>query len=247
MSTEDLNNLQLILQGVLNPDNNIRKEAEAKLSEYKSHKTALCYCLSILLIESKDKSVKTLASVLLRKSLTIGETEEVSQTWAEMEDNYRNSIKDNILKAVIAESEKNQKIKYCDTMATIVENVFESKGSWPDLFTFIIEGISLELKPENIPNIETVLFLLSQIFGLVYEEMISKLDAFISIFEKFFQYSDLNLKSRTSQIIGEILSIVKKKDSKKFKIFIPLILEHTMNCLTTPKEELNVSIVYYKI
>ena len=242
MSTEDLQNLTNILQGVLNPDNNLRKEAELKLNQIRENKPAFCFCLTKLLVESPEKSVKTLASVLLRKTLSIGDKEEVSAAWLVMDANTKTSIKENILKAVIAEADKNQKIKYCDTMATVAENVFESKDTWPDLFNYIYEGISLELNPTNIPNIETVLFLLTQIFGLVYEEMITKLEAFITTFQNFFKSDDFNLKSRTSQVIAEILSIVKKKDSKKFKEFVPLILEHTMKCLTTDKQEHNLKI-----
>ena len=49
-----------------------------------------------------------------------------------------------------------------------------------------------------------------------------------------------DLKTRTSQVIGEILSIVSKKESKKFKVFIPLVLEHTYKCLIDDKHENNV-------
>eukprot|EP00340_Litonotus_pictus_P012553 CAMPEP_0170535624 /NCGR_PEP_ID=MMETSP0209-20121228/101705_1 /TAXON_ID=665100 ORGANISM="Litonotus pictus, Strain P1" /NCGR_SAMPLE_ID=MMETSP0209 /ASSEMBLY_ACC=CAM_ASM_000301 /LENGTH=1014 /DNA_ID=CAMNT_0010836917 /DNA_START=614 /DNA_END=3658 /DNA_ORIENTATION=- len=132
-------------------------------------------------------------------------------------------------------------------MATVCENVFQNKEGWTDLFNFIYQGISLGLEPNNIDNIETVLFLMSQIFGLVYEEMIPKLDAFITTFESFYKYDNFDLKTRTSQVIGEILSIVRKKESKKFKIFIPSILEHTFKCLTTPKQEANLKLCLMSI
>lgn len=244
MSHEELQEVQKVLKGVLNPDNTIRKEAEIKLTNFRKNPSAFCYYLSAVLGEAEsEKGIKTLASVLLRKILTVPENEFVSATWKGIEDNFKNSIKENILKAVINEADKNQKLKFCDTMATIAENVFDSKEGWIDLFNFIYQGISLPLEPGNVSNIETVLFLISQIFGLVYEEMITKLDAFISTFESFFKYDDFGLKTRTAQVIGEILSVVRKKDSKKFKHFIPIILEHTYKCLTTPDKEQYVSTI----
>ena len=240
MSTEDIQTLHEILKSLLTPDNNIIKEAEAKLAQVKQNNAVFVPVLSKIILEAPEKGVKTLASVLLRKTVTISESDSVSPKWASLDDNTKSQVKQNILQSVINETDKSQKIKFCDTMATICENVFESKENWPDLLTFIYEGISLPLEPQNITNIETVLFFISEIFGIIYEEMVSKLDGFIQTFENFFKYDNVELKTRTSQVIGEILSIVKKKESKKFKPFIPSILEHTFKCLTTGNES-NVS------
>ena len=236
MSTEDIQTLHQTLKNILTPDNNIIKEAEEKLTLIKQNNTVFVFALSKIILESPEKGVKTLASVLLRKTIKIPEKEDVSPNWSSLDDNTKSQVKQNILQAVISETDKNQKIKFCDTMATICENVFESKENWPDLLYFIYEGISLPLEPQNITNIETVLFFISEIFGIIYEEMVSKLDGFIKTFENFFKYDNIELKTRTSQVIGEILSIVRKKESKKFKPFIPSILEHTFKCLTTGNE-----------
>lgn len=240
MSQNELAQVNEILRNILNPDNNIRKDAELKLNTLRSNIGALVFYLAKLLNESDEKGVKTLASVLLRKTLTTTDKFPISQAWASLDDNSKSQVKENILKAVINETDKNQKIKYCDTMATVCENVFEAKEQWTDLLAFIDQGLRLQLEPSNVANIETVLFLLSQIFSIINEEIISKLDSFISVFESYFKYEDYNLKTRTSQVIGEILSIVKKKDSKKFKHFIPLILEHTYKCLIANNQENNV-------
>lgn len=246
MSQEELQEVKKVLKGVLNPDNEVRKDAEIKLAVLRKTPSAFCYYLSKVLSDAdSERGMKTLASVLLRKILAVSEKDFVSPIWKAIDDNFKNSIKENILNAVINEADKQQKLKFCDTMATVAENVFDSKEGWVDLFNFIYQGISLPLEPANVSNIETVLFLISQIFGLVYEEMITKLDAFISTFEGFFKYDDFGLKTRTAQVIGEILSIVRKKDSKKFKHFIPIILEHTYKCLTTPNKESYVGIIFY--
>ena len=85
------------------------------------------------------------------------------------------------------------------------------------------------------------IFLLSQIFGYIYSDIENKLDDFISYFKTFFGTNSYDLKTRTSQVIGEILTVVNKKESKKFKEFIPLVLEHTYKCLIDVKQENNVS------
>jgi hypothetical protein len=245
MSSEDIQAVHQILQNILSNDNTVRGNAEKQLNQLRSNAGALVYCLSKVVLDSTEKGVKTLASVLLRKTLDIKEEHDVNPIWEKLEANIKESIKQNILQAIINEPSKAQKIKYCDTMATVAENVFESNEGWPDFFNFIYQGISLPCDlPENIPNIETVLFLLSQIFGYIYEELIPKLDSFISTFELFFKTDNFDLKTRTSQVIGEILTIVNKKESKKFKLFIPSVLEHTYKCLLDIKQENNVSLYF---
>lgn len=246
MSQEEIQAIHTILQNILSPDNTIRGDAEKQLNQLKSNSAGLVFCLSKILIETTISGVKTLACVLLRKILHIKEEDAVNPIWTGLESSAKEEIKSNLLKAIIQEQNKTMKIKLCDTMATVAENVFESKEPWVDFFNFIYQGISLSPEAaENIPNIETVLFLLSQIFGYVYDELVPKLDSFITTFNLFFKTESFELKTRTSQVIGEILTIVGKKDSKKFKTFIPLILEHTMKCLMNPKEEQNVRLLFY--
>lgn len=242
MSSQDILNVQQILSDILSNDNSVRGLAEKRLEELRNNQGALVFCLSQILVESSEKAIKTLASVLIRKTLDIKESDSVNPIWKGLDETFKNAIKTNLLQSILKEPIKSQKIKYCDTMATVAENVFESKEGWADLFNFIYEGVSLSPLPENLANIETVLFLMSQIFGYIYDELVPKLASFIITFEGFFLTDNFDLKTRTSQVIGEILSIVPKKESKKFKEFIPKILEHAYKCLVDEKQENNLKL-----
>lgn len=225
---------------LLSHDNEIRKAAELQLDSLRQNVPALVHCISKVLLNSTDKGVKTLASVILRRLLDIKENETVSSGWTVLSPDFKEQVKRDILQTVLSEPDKKQKIKFCDTMATITENVFEANETWVELPNFIFNTLSLSLEPENIPLIEANLFFISQIFSYIYEEMIKHLDTFITAFSSYFRQDNLDLKTRTVQVIGEILCVVKKKDSKRFKEFIPMMLETAYKCLSDPTQENNV-------
>lgn len=240
MSSDDLKQIEKLMIDLLANDNNVRGEAEKKLNQTKNNSSALVYCLAKLIYQSENNGVKTLSSVLLRKLITIKEEEDISPVWESLDNNYKESVKQDLINAVLKEKNKDMKIKICDTMVSVAENVFENKESWPVFFNFIKEGLTLDTNnTDNVSNIETVLFVLSQIFGYIYDYF-KDIDSFIVTFKNFFNTNISDLKTRTSQVIGEILTVVNKKESKKFKDFIPLILEHTYKCLIDSKQEGNV-------
>ena len=66
MSTQDLAMIEQILKGLLLPDNNARKEAEAKLTSLLANKEPLCLCLSQLLTTSNELLVQSYAAIIIR-------------------------------------------------------------------------------------------------------------------------------------------------------------------------------------
>jgi hypothetical protein len=50
MSQEDIKLVEQVLKGLMIPDNNLRREAEAKLEELMSNKAGLCFCLANILM-----------------------------------------------------------------------------------------------------------------------------------------------------------------------------------------------------
>lgn len=243
MSSDDFKAFHQLLSNLLSPDNTLRGEAEKQLNLIKSNSGPFVLYLSKIILESQEKGIKTLSSVLLRKTLEVKSSEDISPVWKSIDQPTRDQIKFNMIQSMIQEQNKNMKIKYADTVATIAESVFEGNEKWDDFFNFIYQGISLLPDGENnIGNIETVLFLMSQIFGYIHDELSSKLDSFIVTFENFFKTNSFDLKTRTSQVIGEILCVVQKKESKKFKPFIPFILEHTYKCLIDSHQEANLKL-----
>jgi len=52
MSQEDIKLVEQVLKGLMIPDNNLRREAEAKLEELMSNKGGLCFCLANILMRN---------------------------------------------------------------------------------------------------------------------------------------------------------------------------------------------------
>jgi hypothetical protein len=242
MSSEDIKLVAFTLENLLVADNTIRKQAEAKIGELQQNKPMLIFCLTHVLIESQNNQVKLYASVIIRRLLQIKENEIGNQVWKNMDNNIKEQIKSNIFVALTHINDRSLKFKIAHTVSTICENVYEVEEQWPDLITFIINALKLDLAEQNILSIETGLFLLSNIFGYVYEEMTKGIDLYIAAFKNYFSSGINSLKTKTVEAICEILCIVRKKDAKKFKELTYNILETTLKCLHDPSEENNVSV-----
>jgi hypothetical protein len=163
-----------------------------------------------------------------------------------MDANIKEQIKANAFKALVSIQERSLKFKVCDSVSTICENIYELEEQWPDLLTFLIEALKLDLVEQNLLNIETGLYLLSNIFGFVYEELSKGIDLYVAAFKNYFSSNIISLKTKTVQAISEILCIVRKKDSKKFKDLIYFMLETVLKCLEDPREENNVKFIFKK-
>lgn len=146
-------------------------------------------------------------------------------------------------KSLVLINERSLRFKICDTVGTICENVYESEEEqWNDLINYIYKSLGSELTDENVLEIESALYLLSHIFGYVYDELSKNIDGYVEAFKKYFKSNNLSLKTKTVVAITEILSIVRKKESKKFRDFTFSILETTLQCLDNPKEENNLKV-----
>lgn len=148
-----------------------------------------------------------------------------------MDTNLRNAVKESSLGALEKINDRSLKLKLADLVATVCENTYEKEEEWKELLMYIFNGLNSELNPQNIPTIECSVYLLSKIFGFVYDELTKGIDLYVASFTKYFTSDNLSLRTKTVQAITEILCIVRKKDSRKFKDLIFYVLETTLKCL----------------
>ena len=167
---------------------------------------------------------------MLRKLLEIKEDEIVNPVWKAADGAIKDAVKKNTLAALINANDKSFKLKLSDVVIAICENTYENEEEWLSLLEYIVAGFGSELNPQNLLHIESSVYILSKIFGMVYEEMTKGIDVYVKAFTNYFTSDNLSLKTKTVQAIGEILCIVRKKDSKKFKDFMFYILETTLKC-----------------
>jgi hypothetical protein len=173
----------------------------------------------------------TYSSVLLRKLLEVKENELVNPVWNSMDPGVRNAVRDCSLGALQKINDRSLKLKLSDLIATVCENTYEKEEEWKELLQFIFNGLNADLSAENIPSIECAVYILSKIFGFVYDELTKGIELYITAFTKYFTSDNLSLRTKTVQAITEILCVVRKKDSRKFKDLIFYVLETTLKTL----------------
>lgn len=236
MSSEDINLVIQILSGILNPNNAIRKEAEAKLTQMNSNIGGLLFCLGRVLKESSDSKIKSLSAVLIRKILDVG-----TNNWKGLAPELKASFKEDLLQVMVNEKDKSVKNKICDAVAKIGENIYENDETWNELLNVMYTILSKKYEPEELLNIETALLLLTTMFGYVCDEIMKGIATLLTTFKNYFATDSLSLKAKTVQSIAEIVSICDKKDTKQFREFVFCMLETTLKCAESAKDESNVN------
>ena len=247
MSSEDLNIVTQMLAGILNPNNTVRKEAEAKLQMMQENMGALLFCLGKVLKgkfylkkDVNDINIKSLAAVLLRKLLDLE-----GNVWKDkLNDQMRETLKADLLSVMINEKEKYVKFKICDAVSRLAENIYENEQKWNELLNYIYTVINSPYNDADLLNIEVALQLLTTMFGYVCDEVMKGIPALLGSFKNYFKTTNTDLRAKTVQTLSEIISICDKKDVKIFKDFVIYILETTMLCIDNIKEENNVILLF---
>lgn len=85
MSAEELQIVENILEGFLNPQKEIRDQAQIKFNELSNNFPALIFCLSKAILEKSKLQNKTFACVALRKLVEIKASEIGNPKWEKIE------------------------------------------------------------------------------------------------------------------------------------------------------------------
>lgn len=240
---QDLQALHQILLDILNPNNDIRKKAETNLNSlYENKPILISYLIQILLL-SPTKGVKNLSCLLLNKIISIKNNPNTVSLWKEVStlhgEQGKEEIKSNIIKALLQEKDGFIKKKICDLISNLSETVFENEEKWEDVKILLVNWINLDVSEGNLPDIEANVYLLTQLYAILSEELEEFIDKILSSFEKYFQTSVLSLKTKTGEAIVGMMYVFDKKQKKKLKPFLFEILKTTYECLGNPKEEEN--------
>ena len=232
MSTQDLAMIEQILKDLLLPDNNARKEAEAKLTSLLANKEPLCLCLSQLLTTSTELLVQSYAAIIIRKLFVVKDDEISSDVWKSFKAESKTAIKANLLTALTKTTDAALKKKISNALTNVFTCVTENEEKWEELLRFVVAGFNLELNEANLPNIELCLSLLASIYQTAYDDLKEGSNVYIQCFANYFKSNVLSLKAKTVQCLSELLcSAMSKKEAKKFKEFMFNILETTLQCL----------------
>lgn len=153
---------------------------------------------------------------------------------------------------LLNEKDKKMKMQYCNIVSQIFINVSEMNEEFTDqnkldeledfshVFEYITKFMLGEINEENLLNIECSLKLLGQNFPDLGDEYELKKNSFLESFRNFFKTNSNSLKSKTARCISEIISYEKFEVAKGFGEFLLPILETTLRCFESSKEEENV-------
>lgn len=249
MSSEDLHNIHLMLEGFLNPNKEIRNESQQRFNEMSKNLQAFIFCLSKIILENQNKNVKMFALIAIRKLLEIGSEEKVESKWKNFENNYKESIKTNLYNILITNTDPSLNSKICDTISMVAANIYDSEEKWEEIVKYIFDVLNqssnLELVNSNPTNFENAIFILRHLFDLISTELLKGSQIILNAFKHFFATNNLTLRTKTAEAISNIISSSEGKEKKNFKVFTLNILETTLKCSEDPKQESNVRFINY--
>lgn len=242
MSAEELMIVENILEGFLNPQKEIRDQAQIKFNELSSNFPALIFCLSKVILESKNTKNRTFACVAMRKLVESKDNEIGNPKWEKIDEQLKETIKINLINALINNTEPTLNNKICDTICTVASSIFELEEKWEQLINYIAHNFSGNINLQNTTGIENSLNILSQVYFMGYDELSNLQNIFITSFKNYFATDSLPLKTKTLVCISEMISSTEKKNLKIYRQFSMNILETVLKCAENTKEENNVNI-----
>jgi len=245
MSAEELQIVENILEGFLNPEKKVRDQAQIKFNELSNNFAALIFCLSKVIQESSKLQNKTFACVALRKLVEVKASEIGNPKWEKIDLQLKETIKLNLLTALVNNTQNSLNSKICDTICTVASNIYELEEKWDDLIKYLVNNFSADYNVNTAEHVENSLNILSQIYLMNYDEFHKSSNLFIECFKKYFATDNLSLRTKTISCISEMISSTEKKHLKVYRQFSMNILETILKCADNPKEENNVTIFLF--
>ena len=232
MSNEDISMVCNVLLGISNPNKDIRTNSVNKLQELSNNLGALTFCLieiaSKTATNNEEKIIKTTALVICRK---IVDTKSLDD-WKKIDNNLKEKIKINALNLLNSETDPSQNAKVCDLVAKIMEKVLDSEETWPQIFTLALSLPNFDPNDNTkIIQIRTLLKLLKEGSGYMYEQISKQFNVLIPYFEKLLVSNiDMKIKVLTAELIDELISFCEKDEVKLFKESIKKIVDNIYQC-----------------
>ena len=189
MSDQELQDCETMLNGLLLSDNEKRKIAETQLQQCLStlqNKEKLTLYCSYLLLKSTDLSVQTYCAIIIRKVFLPNENEEKNELYKILSPNNKNQLKLNLLRALQTINNNSLRKKVADAAISFFTIIMGNEEKWEELLKYIISLFNLELNEANFANVELGLHLLSNVYGIAYDELKEGLQIFLKNFKVYF-------------------------------------------------------------
>ncbi|CAL1538181.1 unnamed protein product [Lymnaea stagnalis] len=151
--------LEQILARLLESDNDVIQKATLELKEaFKDPSTLQTLCQ--ILGTSTQPQIRQYAAVLIRRKI------HKSKQWAALDDNFKNSIRGNILQLLVQEQDKSARAAIAQIVG-VIARLDTPTNSWPSLFEFLVTFT----KDEDPNKREIGMYVLSIVTSLAAEQM----------------------------------------------------------------------------
>ncbi|KAK8814097.1 hypothetical protein WA158_007959 [Blastocystis sp. Blastoise] len=211
------NDLELILNGLITGDNERRNLAERALVESESHTEEFILGLVNILKISTHSAIRSMAAVLLRQKLFLGE----DPMWNYMPENIQQTLKKDLL--IILDGERQQVIKekICDIISEL-GNYLLADQEWPELIPCLF---SLCQSPDPSKRVCSLRILgdIASFITILYRDDINRLKTLYMLFIQQRDYPMVQIE--TFKALSSLIINLQPIDLNDFFSVIPLMLK----------------------
>lgn len=208
------------LQIVLGQDNAARKNAEdhlKKIKEGEPEKYA-CYLTAVILNPEAPVEIKSLAAVILRRSIGTMINDQKKTLWELLNQPSKDFLKNNLLACVSQVTVKDLLHKLSNLLVEIAGSMYEENEEvWQDLLNLVFQFVN----SANDIQVDAALQIFNGLFSYIIDHLIKYKSDLIGIFKSTLNHANLDIKLASLQAVSNYLQTVEQKDTKPFTALIP--------------------------
>ena len=237
MSDKDL--MIQYLTSMLNPDNNIRNQAESFLLETARKNTVLFVGTSIQILcdSSVKKEVRNISCIVMKKTLTVFEEDPI-KGYNNLDSNAQTELQKQLLLILSRETESIVREQMCDLVADLASSIILSPAipppqKWPTLAQHLLELFSTGVHDSMI----AVFRIFEGLFGNVASHFQAIADTLVKMFEAGFRHESVELNIACLEALVALVSTLKSKELRPYRPFASSMLLLVNKVMQTKNED----------
>lgn len=235
----DKDHMQNLLGSMLNPDNNVRNQAENLLLETAKQNTALFVqtILPVLGNPETPREIKNVSCLVLKKTLTVFESD-IIKGYRNLDDNFKGELQKAILVLLSQEQHEHVREQICDFVSDLAGSIllddsFTPEQQWPSLTQHLLELFATG----NDVNIISVFRIFEGLFSHVSSHFSQHSANIAKMFEAGFAHTSIKINLSCLECLSSLVSTLRAKDIKPYRPFSAHVLQLIVKVLATKDEE----------
>lgn len=227
------------LEAMLNPDNNIRNQAEKFLLDTATVNTDVFVQLSLEIIGDKNStaSIRNMSCIVLKKVLTVFESDPI-KGYKRLANQTKEHFQRSILIILAAETTSNNRDQICDLISDVASSVImdetiPAQEKWTSLTQHLFELFATGSEE----SILSVFRIFDGLFSNVSSHFSSTSAHFYQLFEAGFNHASSKVKISCLECMTSLIQTLKATDVRPFKPLVVKILECVVQILQTKDED----------